>query len=257
MGDLDLPRPGLEEFKVDEDSSKPAFWMADARTGQVLWSAPAGGDNGRGVSGDIWSGSAGAESWSSLVSGVRNPKGAVVASRKSGPATACVVGRRHYARTPRRHRHRQVRRLRATPACSPAPGSTPTTAPSTPSLSGDILGDRREEVIWPTSDNTALRIYSTPYQTKTRITTILHDTQYRTALAWQNTAYNQPPAPQLLHRRQHAYATPPHRRAAEQSLSWTAVCQRVPFLLGQTQCVGHGGHHLGRHGFAVACSRRA
>jgi hypothetical protein len=134
------------------------------------------------------------------------------------------VGRRHYARTPRRHRHRQVRHLRATPACSPAPGSTPTTAPSTPSLSGDILGDWREEVIWPTSDNTALRIYSTPYPTNTRITTILHATPYRTALAWQNTAYNQPPAPQLLHRRQHAYATPPHRRAAEQSLSWTAVC---------------------------------
>jgi hypothetical protein len=88
VGDLDSPRPGLEEFKVDEDSSKPSSWMADARTGQVLWSTPAGGDNGRGVSGDIWSGSAGAEPWSSLVSGVRNPRGAVVASRKRGPATS-------------------------------------------------------------------------------------------------------------------------------------------------------------------------
>jgi rhamnogalacturonan endolyase len=74
----------LEEFKVDEDSSKPSSWMAAARTGQILWSTPAGGDNGRGVSGDIWSGSAGAEAWSSLVNGVRNPKGAVVASREPG-----------------------------------------------------------------------------------------------------------------------------------------------------------------------------
>jgi hypothetical protein len=29
----------------------------------------------------------------------------------------------------------------------------------------------------------------------TRITTLLHDTMYRTGLAWQNTGYNQPPHP--------------------------------------------------------------
>jgi len=52
--------------------------------------------------------------------------------------------------------------------------------------------------VWPTTDNTALRIYSTPYDTTTRITTLLHDTQYRTALAWQNTAYNQPPHPSFF-----------------------------------------------------------
>lgn len=60
-------------------------------------------------------------------------------------------------------------------------------------LSGDILGDWREEVVWRTGDNTALRIYSTSHDTDLRITTLLHDTLYRTALAWQNTAYNQPP----------------------------------------------------------------
>ncbi|HEX5203675.1 MAG TPA: rhamnogalacturonan lyase, partial [Actinoplanes sp.] len=66
---------------------------------------------------------------------------------------------------------------------------------STPSLSGDILGDWREEVIWPTSANNALRIYSTPTQTGRRVVTLLHDPQYREAIAWQNTAYNQPPHP--------------------------------------------------------------
>ena len=59
---------------------------------------------------------------------------------------------------------------------------------STPSLSGDILGDWREEVMWPTTNNTALRIYSSPYQTTRRIPTLLHDIQYREGLAWQNTA---------------------------------------------------------------------
>ncbi len=77
-------------------------------------------------------------------------------------------------------------------------GRKPSSAKATPSLSGDILGDWREEVVWPTTDNRALRIYSTPYQTGTRITTLLQDMQYRTALAWQNTGYNQPPHPGFL-----------------------------------------------------------
>ena len=29
--------PAWRYFKVDEDTSKPAAWMADARTGQILW----------------------------------------------------------------------------------------------------------------------------------------------------------------------------------------------------------------------------
>lgn len=66
---------------------------------------------------------------------------------------------------------------------------------ATPSLSGDILGDWREEVIWRTSDNSALRIYASPHPTELRIPTLMHDTQYRVAIAWQNTAYNQPPHP--------------------------------------------------------------
>jgi hypothetical protein len=69
---------------------------------------------------------------------------------------------------------------------------------ATPTLSGDLFGDWREEVIWPTSDNRALRIYATPNPTDLRITTLLHDTQYRTAIAWQNTAYNQPPHPSFF-----------------------------------------------------------
>ena len=66
---------------------------------------------------------------------------------------------------------------------------------STPSLSGDLFGDWREEVIWPTTDNRALRIYATANPPTTRIPTLMHDSQYRVAIAWQNTAYNQPPHP--------------------------------------------------------------
>jgi rhamnogalacturonan endolyase len=69
---------------------------------------------------------------------------------------------------------------------------------SNPALSADLFGDWREEVVWRTSDSRALRIYSTPVVTSTRLFTLMHDTQYRVAVAWQNTAYNQPPHPSFF-----------------------------------------------------------
>ena len=70
---------------------------------------------------------------------------------------------------------------------------------STPALSGDLFGDWREEVIWRTTDNRALRIYTTPDADQhAGSTTLMHDPQYRVAIAWQNTAYNQPPHPSFF-----------------------------------------------------------
>ncbi len=66
---------------------------------------------------------------------------------------------------------------------------------SNPCLSADILGDWREEVIWRTNDSSELRIYTTTIPAENRLTTLMHDSQYRVAVAWQNVAYNQPPHP--------------------------------------------------------------
>ncbi|AGL17760.1 rhamnogalacturonan lyase [Actinoplanes sp. N902-109] len=196
VGDLDPARPGLEVFKVDEDASKPSSWFADARTGQIIWSTPAAGDNGRGVSEDIWAGSPGAESWSSLVSGVRGPTGATVAGRKPGSANFVAWWDGDPQRELLDDTHIDKYGTAADTRLLTASGvHSNNGTKATPSLSGDLLGDWREEVIWPTSDNTALRIYSTPIATDRRVTTLLQDLQYREALAWQNTAYNQPPHP--------------------------------------------------------------
>ncbi|MBM2620024.1 cellulose binding domain-containing protein [Actinoplanes sp. LDG1-06] len=196
VGDLDPSRTGLEVFKVDEDSSKPSSWFADARTGQILWSTPANGDNGRGVSADIWSGSPGAESWSSAVDGVRGPSGSVVASRKPSSTNFVIWwdgdAQRELLDQTRIDKYGTSADTRLLTA-SGVHSNNGTKA--TPSLSADLLGDWREEVIWPTTDNTALRIYSTPITTDRRVVTLMHDIQYREAIAWQNTAYNQPPHP--------------------------------------------------------------
>ena len=66
---------------------------------------------------------------------------------------------------------------------------------STPVLQADILGDWREEVIWRTSDNRALRIYSTTDPTSISRPSLMRDRQYRVAVAWQNSGDNQPPHP--------------------------------------------------------------
>ena len=64
---------------------------------------------------------------------------------------------------------------------------------NTPNLTADLFGDWREELVLHTEDSSALRIYSTPYETEYRLFTLMHDSQYRTGVAAENTAYNQPP----------------------------------------------------------------
>ena len=69
---------------------------------------------------------------------------------------------------------------------------------ATPALSADLFGDWREEVVLRTSDNKSLRIYTTTIPTKYRFVTLMHDPQYRLAIAWQNVGYNQPPHPSFF-----------------------------------------------------------
>lgn len=71
-----------------------------------------------------------------------------------------------------------------------------------PSLVADIWGDWREEVIFAANDTQAaidagkqpaMRIFTSNIPTQYRIPTLMHDSQYRLAVAWQNVGYNQPP----------------------------------------------------------------
>lgn len=62
-----------------------------------------------------------------------------------------------------------------------------------PCIQAPILGDWREDVVFRSKDSTFLRLYTTTDYTKHRIYTLMHDMVYRMGIAWQNTAYNQPP----------------------------------------------------------------
>ncbi len=62
-----------------------------------------------------------------------------------------------------------------------------------PSLQADLFGGWREEVVYPTSDGTALRVFSTTDTTDYKIKTLMQDPVYRSGVAAEQTAYNQPP----------------------------------------------------------------
>jgi rhamnogalacturonan endolyase len=198
LGDFDPARPGLEYFKVSESTGQPSSLYIDPHNGQVLWSTSACCDNGRGVAGDIWTGRPGAEFWSASVSELRSVTGNDAGRKPSSinflawwdadPVRELLDG----THIDKYGTSGDTRLLTASGVHSN------NGTKSVPSLSGDLFGDWREEVVWPTTDNTRLRIYTTREVTARKLYTLLHDVQYRTGLAWQNTAYNQPPHPSFF-----------------------------------------------------------
>ena len=197
VGDFIPSRAGLEIFKPTESGNTPTHLMMDARTGQTIWSNPACGcDNGRGVAADIHPGSPGAEAWSVTQPNLRNGANGANVGAKPSSANFLVwwdgdTSRELLDRTMvDKYNNGSQTRLLTGAGVTSINGTK-----ATPAVSGDIFGDWREEIIWPTSNNSALRIYSTPNLTTTKLYTLMHETQYRVAIAWQNTAYNQPPHP--------------------------------------------------------------
>ncbi|WP_407941314.1 rhamnogalacturonan lyase family protein [Nonomuraea cypriaca] len=203
VGDFLPSRAGLEVFGIHESGNQPAADLHDARTGQVIFQRPGNGGSegpGRGVAGDIHAGNSGGEFWgsgtqmSSLFSGSganvgRTPSSAnFLAWWDADPVRELL----DQTRIDKYGTASDTRLLTASNVHS----NNGTKA--TPSLSGDLLGDWREEVVWPTTDNRAVRVYASPIATTVKIHTLLHDPQYRVALAWQNTAYNQPPHPSFF-----------------------------------------------------------
>ena len=64
---------------------------------------------------------------------------------------------------------------------------------NTPSATGDVLGDWREEIIVRSSDNKYVRVYTTNIVTQWRNYTLWHDHQYRQGMVWESMGYNMPP----------------------------------------------------------------
>jgi rhamnogalacturonan endolyase len=202
VSDLDPTRPGLEKFGAHEDvrgNGGIGSAMLDAKTGQILWSTPAEKDTGRAVAADIDPRFPGMEAWATNsdvlytaqgkpIDGVKHPREASFVVWWDGDDLRELFDKNRINKwdwtAGKSHTLLDAQGVVASNGTK-----------NVPALSADLLGDWREEVIWHTPDEKFLRIYSTPYPTERRLVTLMHDPQYRVAVAWQNTAYNQPPYP--------------------------------------------------------------
>jgi rhamnogalacturonan endolyase len=199
VSDLDPNHPGLEKFGAHEVmrmSGNRGAAMLDARTGAILWSTPAQQDTGRGVAMDIDPRHPGAEAWASNSRELYDVKGNVIPGGHPRSANFAIWWDGDRLREPldgKRISKWDWEKGSETVLLDPAGAASNNGSKQNPALSADILGDWREELIVRSEDSKELRIYTTPIPTQERIVTLMHDPVYRLAVAWQNTAYNQPP----------------------------------------------------------------
>jgi len=212
LSDLLPDRPGLELFQVHEEKLKGGLgsWdLHDACTGKIIYYGGSDGvDNGRGLAADITLQYRGFEFWSS---DDRTPRRADTGNSTSlgSPSVNFRIYWNgdlqdelldgHYAKNSK-DEFDHVDHIYITEGANSSRivdltnRSLCNTTKMTPNLQADILGDWREElVLWDYQDPTKLYIHATNTETGYRMPTLMHDHTYRMGVAWQNTAYNQPP----------------------------------------------------------------
>ncbi|MBE6862758.1 MAG: rhamnogalacturonan lyase [Ruminococcus sp.] len=196
VGDLVPENNGLEAWLCHEE--KPyGVTLVDCDTGKQIFHVDASGDTGRCCADNVWSGNNGGEFWGPDT--VYNGAGAGLSM--SRPRVNFLS---HWDGDLEREILDGYTDTHATIYDVNDAGKQVTilttdgyytcnTTKGTPCLSADIFGDWREELIVRAADGNSVRIFATTYDTDYRITTLMHDVQYRTQVAGQNVAYNQPP----------------------------------------------------------------
>lgn len=202
-GRLIPSRKGLQVFGVHENEGNneivrktPAVAMFDGTTGEIIWQDGFGADAGRGVAADIDPRYEGAECWCNYGGLRKGTDGSVITEKKPNSCNFTI----YWDADPLVELldHISISKwnweTETTDLLFKAEGTISNNgSKGNPCLSGDILGDWREEVIWASKDQTELRIYMTTIPAMDRRPTLMSDRQYRLAIAWQNVAYNQPP----------------------------------------------------------------
>lgn len=218
----DFNNDGTQEvFSVKEEQFKKyAEDLRVASTGKHFWSSGklvTSDDNGRGVMDNIDDSYAKEHSnalaigWSSGIANAHDLNGDDVAAKPAGAGSGTFdnflvywdgdlsrelldanIIQKYYAATGTTKRF-----YGPSDGYTLTGGSTNNYSKRNPSLVADIWGDWREEIIMPVNKGSAtdqayLRIYTSTIPTDYRITTLMHDCQYRLSVAWQNVGYNQP-----------------------------------------------------------------
>jgi rhamnogalacturonan endolyase len=204
VSDFDPARPGLELYLVTENEDDtvkfqtPGAGMHDARNGKLLWSHSPGVDISDGIVADIDPRHPGAEVWGGP-GGLRTVQGKPIGA---APRLADWViwwdgdllreiygGFSIFKWNPEAQTSDKI--FSAEPPVFQAGRGR--YLGMRPNLAADLLGDWREELLVPGPDGKSMRLYTTTLPTAHRLTTLMHDPQYRLSIAWQNVSYNKPP----------------------------------------------------------------
>ena len=202
LGDLDPDHPGMEFWDVHEHTNAQYTEEMRGADGKVYWGTPQpnpGVDNGRGMAADIDSEYRGYEVWSAKGGGMKTATGKKIGSPAvsqnfriyfDGDVYDELMDGAYVTKFDSKAKKSNV--YFDGGAALGAAGCNGTK--NTPSLVADLFGDWREEmVVRSEKDPTTMYIVSTPVASEHRVYTLMHDATYRVAIAWQNTAYNQPP----------------------------------------------------------------
>ena len=191
LGKFDTSRKGLQLWSCFESGAVGAA-LRDAYTGKVIWKYNNPGDVGRCMVADIDPDSPGCEMWW-YKGNAHSPSGEDLGYAPNSCNMAIwwngTLNRQLLDKStidaPKVNGGRVFTLYRYNV-------TTINGTKANPCFYGDILGDWREEIIQPTSDNTELRIFSTWYPTEYRFPCLMSDHVYAMSALNQNIGYNQP-----------------------------------------------------------------
>lgn len=198
-GDLDPFRWGLEQFTCNENA--PNMNYRNATTSEIYYRSQGTTDDGRALMGNFSNSYPGCEGRSvntGFISSVADKAISEITAENfiawsnlnfriywDGDLLDEVLDSPGTARSPKIDKP-GVGRIFLSNAGNMNNGSK-----NNPCMSGDILGDWREEIV--IRNGTGMRIYTSNYTTPYRIPTLWHDHGYRQAMVWETIGYNIPP----------------------------------------------------------------
>jgi len=207
VGDLDPSNPGLEIFDIQERFDDAGAHFRDGKSGKVLWKLPSLEYSskskfqgpGRGLSLNIDPRYEGSECWAAGagIKGLYDAKGNKISDKSpacnmgiywDGDFLSEILDGTSVSKWDWNNSKSTLIFDAKDFNCESNNGTK-----KNPSLVADLFGDWREELIYRTSDNQELRIFSSAIPTKHRLYTLMHNPQYRLSIVWQNVGYNQPP----------------------------------------------------------------
>lgn len=208
IGNYDPTHPGLEFFTVHEDSGPNTMSgqdvpinygmsVIDANTGEILFHEDASSDTGRGVMANVGAGGY-YQIWSSGNElEIANGGTSFTKGSKSGFSQNFRIFWDGDLYDELLDGVKLTNWNGSTMERIVLPTNTQFYAingtKANPSLQADLFGDWREELVYPVSSGDALRVFTTTIPTEYKMKSLMYDGVYRSGVAAQQTAYNQPP----------------------------------------------------------------